>query len=897
VRQDGEKVPLALPENKDLMAKRLLSRFRALIAALECLPSGSDFPQSFCFIPRTVGSVLVKNEYPEIKEIYTRKWGKPPKVDEKDAIDASIVVKQMDHRKSLEMKFFWEDLRDDTLWQEMIEYCYAADIDNEESRKKCFSKMCKSAIVKKLSQNDHHHVFHDILQQNRHGMGMHHPMMMESYEKVMMDLLDDSDSDSEEGGGRKARPDRRARMRMMHPGRHMMPEMMMMDMMHLFDSDDAEFLFEEMPFMMRMAPMRRFHGPPVKRDYDEERSNETTEDGVMDPIIQDLPAPNLGREWPSYNDNTGGESLSRRSQGSSSLPTDFFPFDIVPPLPRDSSLGGHGSGQHTPTSRSSSRSRAVSEARSLVENLRSTNSSDARSPIEAMASSPSLKADSMPRDAYMKRSTEPMDSDYMETPADRKRREKEKKREAKLRKARDTMTKMRQKSGIFKPGDQYRAVPDWEMMCLLASRPSKDWTYKHDDELVKYLYKEIEKGSVMMMNTPLEKTITPDLYSDKEKLELYPKISSYSPVVLSFRSIMLKRIVHLMDSILHLVAGTSISTSVIPVEEMTSMHPCFSKASFISSLKVSNASTKAELVQPTCSMVTDLTANVDPSVAFKSVLALPQVRLLLPLSQKRQALINALLRCSEDRTRVPKSRLPTINIDRRVALEAKDIMNNLDLSVFMQVYSELKHGKVVKYRWPRLSRDQWWEVKFIGEGIIDQGGGFRDSIAHIADELCPPDPTATNQLPFFIKSPNQRDEVGDYQDCYIPNPSCYAPEIYRWIGQLMGAAYRSSETLTLALSPYVWKMLLGVQLTWSQDYITVDHDFVRILDTMEDMKEEEYARDLQSTTSHSVTLSDGSVIELRENGCQQPVLVHERQAYSEAVRKVRMTECEEQVCQ
>ena len=45
----------------------------------------------------------------------------------------------------------------------------------------------------------------------------------------------------------------------------------------------------------------------------------------------------------------------------------------------------------------------------------------------------------------------------------------------------------------------------------------------------------------------------------------------------------------------------------------------------------------------------------------------------------------------------------------------------------------------------------------------------------------------------------------------------------------MGAAYRSSETLTLALSPFIWKMLLGVQLTWAQDYVTVDHDFVRII--------------------------------------------------------------------
>ena len=69
------------------------------------------------------------------------------------------------------------------------------------------------------------------------------------------------------------------------------------------------------------------------------------------------------------------------------------------------------------------------------------------------------------------------------------------------------------------------------------------------------------------------------------------------------------------------------------------------------------------------------------------------------------------------------------------------------------------------------------------------------------------------------------------------------------------------------------------------------------LDAMEEMVEDEYVGDLQSTTSHSVTLSDGSVVELRENGSQQPVLVHERQAYADAVRKVRMTECEEQVSQ
>jgi E3 ubiquitin-protein ligase HECTD3 len=58
-------------------------------------------------------------------------------------------------------------------------------------------------------------------------------------------------------------------------------------------------------------------------------------------------------------------------------------------------------------------------------------------------------------------------------------------------------------------------------------------------------------------------------------------------------------------------------------------------------------------------------------------------------------------------------------------------------------------------RWEK-SVDQWWECKFIGEGIIDQGGGFRDSLSDISEELCPNNSKITElPLPFFIRSPNQ----------------------------------------------------------------------------------------------------------------------------------------------
>ena len=75
-----------------------------------------------------------------------------------------------------------------------------------------------------------------------------------------------------------------------------------------------------------------------------------------------------------------------------------------------------------------------------------------------------------------------------------------------------------------------------------------------------------------------------------------------------------------------------------------------------------------------------------------------------------------------------------------------------------QVYEGLKpkdrNDKPLDYRWPPRY-DQWWECKFLSEGIIDQGGGFRDSLSDVAEELCPTDSEQPVPLPFFVRSPNQ----------------------------------------------------------------------------------------------------------------------------------------------
>jgi hypothetical protein len=47
-------------------------------------------------------------------------------------------------------------------------------------------------------------------------------------------------------------------------------------------------------------------------------------------------------------------------------------------------------------------------------------------------------------------------------------------------------------------------------------------------------------------------------------------------------------------------------------------------------------------------------------------------------------------------------------------------------------------------------------------------------------------------------------------------------KIFNWLGKLMGAAYRSDESLALYFPPYVWKLLVGEHVTWGKDFSGVD---------------------------------------------------------------------------
>lgn len=184
-----------------------------------------------------------------------------------------------------------------------------------------------------------------------------------------------------------------------------------------------------------------------------------------------------------------------------------------------------------------------------------------------------------------------------------------------------------------------------------------------------------------------------------ENLTRYPKLESYSPDQLYRRSQILQRFVVILDSVLQFIA---------PAWE-------YSVGSYSS---------------------------------------LEHIRQLLPLSKKRLILIEMFLKesCLERPSEMPK-----LFINRRAAMEHRcdpSLDHEYKHSIFYQIYEGLKpkdrNSKLLNYRWSSRY-DQWWECKFMFEGVIDQGGGFRDSLSDIAEELCPTSGDSPIPLPFFIR--------------------------------------------------------------------------------------------------------------------------------------------------
>ncbi|KFQ73087.1 E3 ubiquitin-protein ligase HECTD3, partial [Phaethon lepturus] len=197
-------------------------------------------------------------------------------------------------------------------------------------------------------------------------------------------------------------------------------------------------------------------------------------------------------------------------------------------------------------------------------------------------------------------------------------------------------------------------------------------------------------------------------------------------------------------------------------------------------------------------------------------------------------------------------------------------------------------------RWP-LSYSQWWECEFISEGIIDNGGGFRDSLSDVSEELCPSSGDVPVPLPFFVRTANQGNSSSDTRDMYVPNPSCKDFPKYEWIGQLMGAALRSKELLILALPALVWKQLAGEEVSWSKDFAAVDLELVKLLEMLDGVDREAFEFMFGKELTYTAVLSDQRVVELIPGGSSTVVRYEDRKEFIRLVQRARLEESKEQI--
>merc|ERR1719233_1945909 len=120
-------------------------------------------------------------------------------------------------------------------------------------------------------------------------------------------------------------------------------------------------------------------------------------------------------------------------------------------------------------------------------------------------------------------------------------------------------------------------------------------------------------------------------------------------------------------------------------------------------------------------------------------------------------------------------------------------------------------------------------VHLEGEGAQDMGGPYRDVMENMCKEL------KSEHLPLFELCANGKAEIGENRDAYIPveistNKKYRKSQIkmYEFLGQLFGLAIRSLGYLNLSLAPFVWKRILGDNLT-IHDILSVDQGTAKML--------------------------------------------------------------------
>jgi E3 ubiquitin-protein ligase HERC2 len=226
--------------------------------------------------------------------------------------------------------------------------------------------------------------------------------------------------------------------------------------------------------------------------------------------------------------------------------------------------------------------------------------------------------------------------------------------------------------------------------------------------------------------------------------------------------------------------------------------------------------------------------------------------------------------------------------------EADKAGSSLKSTLFVQLYNQLKvlDPQVLRRKGPS------WRVKFVGEGGHDVGGLFNTSLTDICSELM------SSRLPLFVRTPNGVNNVGEFRDKFVPNPSCTNPihlDWFEFFGRLIGITLLSqSRTIPVDLSSIFWKRITREPLALD-DLKALDYPTWKTINLLKDPESEGVTADNFEDFFEDVyfiadsCLGEGEEVELVKGGKLLQVCYENRLEFAEALQKYRLTEFDVQI--
>ena len=178
-------------------------------------------------------------------------------------------------------------------------------------------------------------------------------------------------------------------------------------------------------------------------------------------------------------------------------------------------------------------------------------------------------------------------------------------------------------------------------------------------------------------------------------------------------------------------------------------------------------------------------------------------------------------------------------------------------ALFSQAFEALKAQAPEALRQPERA----WTLHLEGEGALDFGGPYYESVSAICAELqsCSDSTGSVDGAlqPLLIPTPNSRAGVGLHQELWVPNPQATSQRCMQHLqllGMMLGIALRTSTPLDIDLAPLVFRALAAAPLR-NCDWAQVDVIQARDLEALEQSPE-------APADGYDLPLLDGSVVHL-----------------------------------